>query len=84
MATTEQLETLCDILDMDSDGITPDTALSSLEGWDSMAIVMITGLMVATIVTLLFTPVYYSLLDSLDHRIRGRLRRREEELPCQE
>ena len=49
-----------------------------------MAIVMITGLMVATIVTLLFTPVYYSLLDSLDHRIRGRLRRREEEPPCQE
>lgn len=39
---TDQIETLCDILDMDSTGITPDTALSSLEGWDSMAIVMIT------------------------------------------
>ena len=37
----DQIETLCDILDMDSTGITPDTALSSLEGWDSMAIVMI-------------------------------------------
>ncbi len=40
---TDQIETLCDILDMDSTGITPDTALSSLEGWDSMAIVMITS-----------------------------------------
>lgn len=37
----EQIAVLCDILDMDSTGITPDTALSSLEGWDSMAIVML-------------------------------------------
>ena len=37
----DQIAVLCDILDMDNTGITPDTALSSLEGWDSMAIVML-------------------------------------------
>lgn len=37
----DQIAVLCDILDMDSTGITPDTVLSSLEGWDSMAIVML-------------------------------------------
>ncbi|MPM19810.1 Multidrug resistance protein MdtC [bioreactor metagenome] len=29
-----------------------------------MAIAMITGMMLSTVVTLLFTPVYYSILDS--------------------
>ncbi|MET0017623.1 efflux RND transporter permease subunit [Oscillibacter sp.] len=33
-----------------------------------MAIVMITGMLLSTIVTLLFTPVYYSVLDSLSQR----------------
>lgn len=32
-----------------------------------MAIVMIVGMIVSTIVTLFFTPVYYSLLDDLAH-----------------
>ena len=35
-----------------------------------MAIVMITGMVVSTIVTLLFTPVYYSLIDSLTRRVK--------------
>jgi len=47
-----------------------------------MAIVMITGLVVSTVVTLLFTPVYYSLLDSFDERLR-RKRHKKEEVPCQ-
>jgi HAE1 family hydrophobic/amphiphilic exporter-1 len=34
-----------------------------------MAIVMITGMIISTFVTLLFTPVYYSLLDSLNVRL---------------
>lgn len=42
-----------------------------------MAIVMMTGLVVSTVVTLLFTPVYYSLLDSLDARLRKRERTAE-------
>ncbi len=48
-----------------------------------MAIVMITGLVVSTIVTLLFTPVYYSLLDSLDARLHRKRREREEAAACQ-
>lgn len=35
-----------------------------------MAVVMITGMVISTIVTLLFTPVYYSLLDSLSVRLQ--------------
>lgn len=42
MATTEQIATLCDILDIDNDGsITPDTPLAQLHGWDSMAVIMV-------------------------------------------
>lgn len=40
-----------------------------------MAIAMITGMLISTIVTLLFTPVYYSLLDSMSDR-KGRKERR--------
>lgn len=35
-----------------------------------MAIVMITGMIISTIVTLLFTPVFYSVLDTLMERFR--------------
>ncbi len=38
-----------------------------------MSIVMISGMIVATIVTLLFTPVYYSLLDSLSEKTKNAL-----------
>ena len=48
-----------------------------------MALVMITGLVLSTVVTLLFTPVYYSLLDSMDERLRSRKKRGGESL-CQE
>ena len=48
-----------------------------------MAIVMITGMVVSTVVTLLFTPVYYSLLDSLDTRLRRKRLKREEAAACQ-
>ena len=41
-----------------------------------MAIVMITGMLISTVVTLLFTPVYYSLLDSLSHRFSHRKERK--------
>jgi len=48
-----------------------------------MSLVMITGLVVSTVVTLLFTPVYYSLLDSVDEKMRQRKKRGGESL-CQE
>ncbi len=41
-----------------------------------MGIVMIFGMVISTVVTLLFTPVYYSLLDSLSEKIGGPFQRR--------
>lgn len=43
-----------------------------------MAIVMITGMIISTIVTLLFTPVYYSLVDSLSEWSASRRQRRKQ------
>ena len=40
----------------------------TLEMMSDMGITMISGMVVSTIVTLVFTPVYYSVLDSLAHR----------------
>ncbi len=37
-----------------------------------MAVVMITGMIVSTIVTLFFTPVYYSIIDSISEWFRNR------------
>lgn len=52
-----------------------------------MGVVMISGMVIATVVTLLFTPVYYSLLDSLSERIgqpfRARRNRKTEKLLAQ-
>ena len=33
-----------------------------------MGITMISGMIISTIVTLAFTPVYYSVIDNLSHR----------------
>ncbi|MGN1009127.1 MAG: efflux RND transporter permease subunit, partial [Butyricicoccus sp.] len=43
-----------------------------------MAIVMFAGMIISTIVTLLFTPVYYSILDSIAARIGGVFARHKE------
>lgn len=52
-----------------------------------MGIVMISGMVISTVVTLLFTPVYYSLLDSLSERIgrpfRNRRAQNQEKLLAQ-
>lgn len=51
-------------------GLVP-MAMSHSEGAElmrPMAVVMIAGMVISTIVTLLFTPVYYSLVDSLTSR----------------
>ena len=44
----------------------------TLEMMSDMGITMISGMVVSTIVTLVFTPVYYSVLDSLAHRKKKR------------
>lgn len=54
-----------------------------------MAIAMITGMLISTIVTLLFTPVYYSILDSFSQHFadkraakkKGPALQRKEEIP---
>ena len=46
-----------------------------------MSTVMITGLVISTVVTLFFTPIYYSLLDSADAKMRRH--KREVDDPCQ-
>lgn len=52
-----------------------------------MGVVMISGMVISTVVTLLFTPVYYSLLDSLSERLgkpfRDRRSRKRERLLAQ-
>ncbi len=42
-----------------------------------MGVVMISGMVISTIITLFFTPVYYSLLDSLSERMGRPLRNRK-------
>lgn len=42
-----------------------------------MSIVMISGMVISTIITLFFTPVYYSLLDSLTERAKSRFRKKK-------
>lgn len=42
-----------------------------------MSIVMISGMIIATITTLFFTPVYYSVLDSIGEKIGGRVFRKK-------
>ncbi|MBR3866824.1 MAG: efflux RND transporter permease subunit [Butyricicoccus sp.] len=46
-----------------------------------MAVVMITGMVISTIVTLLFTPVYYSLVDSLTEKILAKFRHGDDDGP---
>lgn len=41
-----------------------------------MGVVMISGMVISTVVTLLFTPVYYSVLDSLSERMKKPLQMR--------
>ena len=52
-----------------------------------MGVVMISGMVISTVVTLLFTPVYYSLLDSLSERLgkpfRDRRSRKRDRLLAQ-
>lgn len=43
-----------------------------------LGVVMMSGMIISTITTLFFTPVYYSLLDSLTARVDGPFRRRRE------
>ena len=42
----------------------------TVEMMSDMGIVMISGMVVSTLITLLFTPVYYCVIDNLSHIFR--------------
>ena len=44
------------------------------EMMSDMGIVMISGMLISTIVTLVFTPVYYSVIDDLSHKFMRKKR----------
>ena len=37
-----------------------------------MGVTMISGMVISTIITLVFTPVYYSVIDNLSHPFRNK------------
>ena len=55
------------------------------EMMSDMGIVMISGMVISTVVTLVFTPVFYSVIDELSHVFRRRKKKvlpRTEEEPA--
>lgn len=51
------------------------------EMMSDMGITMISGMVISTVITLLFTPVYYSVIDNLSHIFRRKHRPEREETP---
>lgn len=51
------------------------------EMMSDMGIVMISGMVISTIITLLFTPVYYSVIDDLPGKFRGKFRKKKSQPP---
>lgn len=52
------------------------------EMMSDMGVTMMSGMIISTVVTLLFTPVYYSVIDNLSHRRRKK--KRGQEAPAEE
>jgi len=51
------------------------------EMMSDMGITMISGMVISTVVTLIFTPVYYSVLDNLSTRFGKKSKKKPAELP---
>ena len=54
----------------------------SNEMMSDMGVTMISGMVISTIVTLVFTPVYYSVIDNLSHLGRGRKKKQKNSAPA--
>ena len=54
----------------------------SNEMMSDMGVTMISGMVISTIVTLVFTPVYYSVIDNLSHLGRGRKKKQKNSTPA--
>lgn len=52
----------------------------SNEMMSDMGVTMMSGMIISTVVTLLFTPVYYSVIDNLSHVFRKNKRKSEKQL----
>ena len=48
------------------------------EMMSDMGITMMSGMIISTIITLLFTPVYYSVIDELPRKLRKTRRKKEQ------
>ena len=53
------------------------------EMMSDMGVVMISGMVVSTVVTLVFTPVYYSVIDNLSSRFGKKRKKKPAELPTE-
>lgn len=53
------------------------------EMMSDMGIVMISGMVISTIITLVFTPVYYSVIDNLSHTFRRKKKVEQHPAPVQ-
>lgn len=51
------------------------------EMMSDMGITMISGMVISTVVTLVFTPVYYSVIDNLSHVFTRKKKRQPQQLP---
>ena len=54
----------------------------SNEMMSDMGVTMISGMVISTIVTLVFTPVYYSVIDNLSHLGRDRKKKQKNNAPA--
>ena len=52
----------------------------TLEMMSDMGITMMSGMIISTVVTLVFTPVYYSIIDEWGQKIARKSRRNREKL----
>jgi HAE1 family hydrophobic/amphiphilic exporter-1 len=55
---------------------------NTLEIMSDMGITMMSGMIISTIITLVFTPVYYSVIDNMTRKKRGKKNAAPEEQPA--
>ena len=48
-----------------------------------MGVTMISGMVISTVITLVFTPVYYSVIDDLSHTFRRKKKEAEPPVPAE-
>ena len=54
----------------------------SNEMMSDMGVTMISGMVISTLITLVFTPVYYSVIDDLSHKFRRKKKQEQPSVPA--